>query len=212
MNTITKFAVTGLAVLGLSLGVASKAEAKHTVQAGDTLSKIAYSYGTSVGEIAKANPQIANINLIYVGDIINGVGEGNAQPAKTSYVNTVQAPQPKQYVAPQPQAKTYVAPKKQYVAPAPQKKQYVAPKKNYVSNVSGSEAEAKEWIAQKESGGSYSAMSKSGKFVGRYQLTNTYLNGDYSPANQERVASKYISERYQTWTNAKAFWEKNGFY
>ena len=43
------------------------------------------------------------------------------------------------------------------------------------ATVSGSEAEAKEWIAQKESGGSYTATN--GRYIGRYQLTDSYLNG-----------------------------------
>ena len=42
----------------------------------------------------------------------------------------------------------------------------------------------KEWIAQKESGGSYTATN--GRYIGRYQLDVSYLNGDYSAANQER--------------------------
>ena len=41
------------------------------------------------------------------------------------------------------------------------------------ATVSGSEAEAKEWIAQKESGGSYTATN--GQYIGRYQLTDSYL-------------------------------------
>ncbi|MEL1196090.1 LysM domain-containing protein, partial [Staphylococcus epidermidis] len=39
---------------------------------------------------------------------------------------------------------------------------------------------SKEWIAQKESGGSYSA--RNGQLIGRYQLSASYLNGDYSAA------------------------------
>lgn len=41
-------------------------------------------------------------------------------------------------------------------------------------------------IAQRESSGSYDATN--GQYIGRYQLSASYLNGDYSPANQERVA------------------------
>ena len=61
------------------------------------------------------------------------------------------------------------------------------------ATVSGSEAEAKEWIAQKESGGSYTATN--GQYIGRYQLTDSYLNGDYSAENQERVADAYVAGR-----------------
>ncbi len=56
----------------------------------------------------------------------------------------------------------------------------------------------KEWIAMKESSGSYDA--RNGIYIGRYQLTNTYLNGDYSPENQERVADAYVASRYGSWS------------
>jgi len=60
--------------------------------------------------------------------------------------------------------------------------------------VASDTSSAKEWIAQRESGGSYTAQNS--RYIGRYQLDSAYLNGDYSPANQERVAQKYINERY----------------
>ncbi|MGX7091363.1 aggregation-promoting factor [Hutsoniella sourekii] len=82
----------------------------------------------------------------------------------------------------------------------------------YTSNVSGAEHAAKEWIAQKESNGDYNAVNPSGKYIGRYQLTDSYLNGDHSPENQERVADDYVAKRYGSWTAAKAFWEANGWY
>lgn len=70
---------------------------------------------------------------------------------------------------------------------------------------------AKEWIAQRESNGSYTA-NNSNMYIGRYQLSASYLNGDHSPANQERVAEKYVAERYGSWENAKSFWQANGWY
>ncbi|MGX7107797.1 aggregation-promoting factor [Hutsoniella sourekii] len=82
----------------------------------------------------------------------------------------------------------------------------------YTSNVSGAEHAAKEWIAHKESNGDYNAVNPSGKYIGRYQLTDSYLNGDHSPENQERVADDYVAKRYGSWTAAKAFWEANGWY
>lgn len=75
-----------------------------------------------------------------------------------------------------------------------------------------SESAAKEWIAMKESGGSYTAVSPSGKHYGRYQLLREYLNGDLSPENQERVADSYVSGRYGSWVAAKAFHLSNGWY
>ncbi len=72
------------------------------------------------------------------------------------------------------------------------------------------DAAAKEWIAQKESSGSYTAQN--GQYYGRYQLTLTYLNGDLSPANQEKVANQYVVNRYGSWLAAKNFWLANGWY
>jgi hypothetical protein len=82
--------------------------------------------------------------------------------------------------------------------------------KSYTSNATGSEASAKAWIASRESGGSYSASN--GQYVGKYQLSASYLNGDYSAANQERVADQYVQSRYGSWTAAKSFWQANGWY
>ncbi|WP_297820332.1 hypothetical protein [uncultured Lactobacillus sp.] len=81
---------------------------------------------------------------------------------------------------------------------------------NYTSNATGSEASAKAWIAARESGGSYSA--RNGQYIGKYQLSASYLNGDYSAANQERVADNYVKSRYGSWSNAQSFWQANGWY
>lgn len=78
------------------------------------------------------------------------------------------------------------------------------------SGLSTSDAAAKEFIAQKESGGNYNA--KNGQYYGRYQLSDSYLNGDLSEENQERVADAYVSSRYGSWTAAQAFWNANGWY
>ena len=76
--------------------------------------------------------------------------------------------------------------------------------------LSAEDAAAKEWIAQKESSGSYTAQN--GQYYGRYQLTITYLNGDLSPVNQEKVANQYVVNRYGSWSAAKNFWLANGWY
>ena len=78
------------------------------------------------------------------------------------------------------------------------------------SGLSAEDAAAKEWIAQKESSGSYTAQN--GQYYGRYQLASSYLNGDLSPENQEKVADNYVASRYGSWTAALAFWNANGWY
>jgi LysM repeat protein len=62
----------------------------YVVRAGDTFSKIARHYGVSVKKLCEANPQISNINLLYVGQVINipGVSIVRAptkEPAPLSY-------------------------------------------------------------------------------------------------------------------------------
>lgn len=81
---------------------------------------------------------------------------------------------------------------------------------SYTSTATGSEASAKAWIASRESGGSYTA--RNGQYIGKYQLSASYLNGDYSAANQEKVADNYVKTRYGSWTAAKSFWQSHGWY
>ena len=76
--------------------------------------------------------------------------------------------------------------------------------------LSAEDAAAKEWIAQKESSGSYTAQN--GQYYGRYQLSLSYLNGDLSPENQEKVANQYVVNRYGSWSAAKNYWLANGWY
>lgn len=77
-------------------------------------------------------------------------------------------------------------------------------------NYSSKQRKAKEWIANRESGGSYTA--RNGRYYGRYQLSKSYLHGNYSYKNQEKVANKYVKNRYRTWTSAKKHWQRYGWY
>ena len=177
----------------------------YTVKPGDTLSEIAEKYNTTVEKLAEKN-KIENIHLIFVDQVL--VIEGTAPSTATATsATTYEAPVATEETS---EATTYeeVAETTTYEAPvAPvAEESYTAP----AATVSGSEAEAKEWIAQKESGGSYTATN--GRYIGRYQLTDSYLNGDYSAENQERVADAYVSGRYGSWTAAKNFWLNNGWY
>ena len=171
--------------------VSAQESSTYTVKEGDTLSEIAETHNTTVEKLAENN-HIDNIHLIYVGQEL--VIDGPVAPATT--------PAPTTYAAPAAQDETVSAP----AAETTEVVEEAAP----AATVSGSEAEAKEWIAQKESGGSYTATN--GQYIGRYQLTDSYLNGDYSAANQERVADAYVAGRYGSWTAAKNFWLNNGWY
>lgn len=206
LNIKTKlagFAVV-LAFLAPSLTFAQETKT-YTVKPGDTLSEIAETYNTTVEKLAKLN-NIKNVDLIFIDQVL--VIDGEAPVAQTT---TTEAPVAaveetpavaETVVEETTYEETYEAPAS---APAATES-YSAP----AATVSGSEAEAKEWIAQKESGGSYTATN--GRYIGRYQLTDSYLNGDYSAENQERVADAYVSGRYGSWTAAKNFWLNNGWY
>ncbi|MGO2952803.1 MAG: hypothetical protein ACTIDH_04035 [Lactobacillus sp.] len=75
---------------------------------------------------------------------------------------------------------------------------------------SSGDAAAKAWIANRESGGSYTA--RNGQYIGKYQLSSSMLNGNYSAANQEQVANNYVNSRYGSWSAAQSFWQANGWY
>ncbi|SNE55835.1 LysM domain-containing protein [Streptococcus pneumoniae] len=124
--------------------VSAQESSTYTVKEGDTLSEIAETHNTTVEKLAENN-HIDNIHLIYVGQEL--VIDGPVAPVAT--------PAPATYAAPAAQDETVSAP----VAETPVVSETV------VSTVSGSEAEAKEWIAQKESGGSYTATN--GRYIGR---------------------------------------------
>ena len=184
--------------------VSAQESTTYTVKEGDTLSEIAETYNTTVEKLAENN-HIENIHLIYVGQEL--VIDGPVAPAPSTY----KAPAAQNEAVSAPvAATTEVAQKEAPVASAPAEAVAPTPAAAPASTVSGSDAEAKEWIAQKESGGSYTATN--GRYIGRYQLTDSYLNGDYSAENQERVADAYVAGRYGSWTAAKNFWLNNGWY
>ena len=202
-----KTTIAGVATL-LAFFAPSLASAQetvtYTVKSGDTLSEIAEKYNTTVEKLAAKN-NIKDIHLIYVDQVL--VIEGTASTVAPAATTEETAPVATETVEEAPAATTtYEAPAAPATPAAPAAESNTAA----TSTVSGSEAEAKEWIAQKESGGSYTATN--GQYIGRYQLTDSYLNGDYSAENQERVADAYVAGRYGSWTAAKNFWLNNGWY
>jgi hypothetical protein len=185
----------GLAVTAVGLfSTTALADEVHTIQSRETLSSILttkYGNANRLAEIAQLN-NIENQDLIYAGEAI--ILPDNATVTET-YTATVET-------APVAQEETYVQTEETYVAPETAQEAHVA--------TQATTSSAKEWIAQKESGGSYTAQN--GQYTGRYQLSAAYLNGDYSPANQEAVADSYVAGRYGSWENAQAFWIANGWY
>ena len=182
------------AALGaVAFGVAAtatvaNADTLYTVQSGDTLSSISQKFANDnslVQTLAQQN-NIQDINKIYVGQQLVVKTDGQATASQTT-------------AQPVAQATTQSA--------AAQTSQTTS---NYTSTAYGPEADAKAWIAAHESGNNYGA--RNGQYIGKYQLSAAYLNGDYSPANQERVADQYVAGRYGSWTNAKQHWLSNGWY
>ncbi|MGX7329453.1 aggregation-promoting factor [Enterococcus bulliens] len=202
MKFFKSLALSTVALVGFVAytGTANADEINYIIQPNDTLSELSLKYFGSanyVNKIAEDN-NIADPGMIYVGEtlVINTNGEvATAAPVQ-------QAPVQQEAVVEQ-------APVQQETTQEAVVEQ-AAPATTYTSSASGSESAAKEWIAQKESSGSYTATN--GQYYGRYQLTNTYLNGDYSVENQERVADSYVQSRYGSWSAAQAFWMANGWY
>lgn len=185
------------------------------VTAGDTLSGVAAKYGVDMNQLAQTN-QIQNPNLIVVGQRLH-LTDGQAaaaQPQATQQPVQQQTQAVQSAPAPVTQSAPVQAATPSYQAPAAQP-QVQAPQQQATANyqaasLGGNEQAAKDWIASRESGGNYNATN--GQYIGKYQLSASYLNGDYSPANQERVANNYVQSRYGSWTAAQSFWQAHGWY
>lgn len=201
----------GLSTMGIGT-VANADSLQYNVESGDTLSKIALDHNVDVDKIVNDN-NIEDPNRIYVGDVltINTDSQNevsNVQDFVDSY-NVNEQTEPASYNVDysdyytQIQSENYQTYQNTQDAP-------VVSQESVVPTYNDGDAAAKEWIAQRESGGSYDA--RNGRYVGRYQLTDAYLGGDYSPENQERVADQYVSNRYGSWQAAKDFWVTNGWY
>lgn len=156
-----------------------------------------------INAIAESN-SISDINLIYSGQQLTIPTEGSTQAAAEPQAAVQEAPvQAEPVQDEQPVVQETVQTETQ-AAP-------VAETQSATTETTATSTNAaKEWIAQKESSGSYTATN--GRYIGRYQLDSSYLNGDYSAANQEKVAEQYVASRYGSWEAAKAFWEANGWY
>lgn len=234
-TTTIKASFAGIATAAsLILPMAVQAETTYTVKSGDTLSEIASTHGTTVDKLAKLN-KINNIHLIHAGQILEldaATEDTDATPVQESQINEaetsasaktsqasevtttapVQESQTSEVITSAP-AETSQTSEVPTEANQTNEVAASAEENQTTSNTSGlstSDAAAKEFIAQKESGGNYNA--KNGQYYGRYQLSDSYLNGDLSEENQERVADAYVSSRYGSWTAAQAFWNANGWY
>ncbi len=262
--------VAGAVALGtVATTVSANADSIYTVKSGDTLSGISCQFGHDYAfvDTLASNNNIANKNLIYVGQklVIKDDGEiasatasqvaslPSASASSTSQAQTDSASaasQASSTASDQASADSLAAAQSAAAASqataseaaaraaaasqASQQSQHAASQSaappstayttmaatstttstsstsSYTTSLSSSEEAAKEWIAQKESGGSYTKQN--GNYYGKYQLSISYLNGDLSAANQEKVADQYVASRYGSWTAAQSFWESHRWY
>ena len=186
-NLVKVFTTFGVVALGVSTtAVVANADMVYTVQSGDTLSSISYKFAKDnslINEIAKDN-NLSDINQLHVGQKLLIKGNGEIAPLNDNDQNAASQNSNEDKGAVQ--------------------------KTSQSANLSSSEQAAKEWIAQRESGGSYTAQN--GVHYGRYQLDLAYLGGDLSPQHQEEVAQQYMQNRYGSWQAAQAHWMANGWW
>lgn len=186
-NLVKVFTTLGVVALGVSTtAVVANADMVYTVQSGDTLSSISYKFAKDnslINEIAKDN-NLSDINQLHVGQKLLIKGNGEIAPLNDNDQNAASQNSNEDKDA--------------------------AQKTSQSANLSSSEQAAKEWIAQRESGGSYTAQN--GVHYGRYQLDLAYLGGDLSPQHQEEVAQQYMQNRYDSWQAAQAHWMANGWW
>ncbi|RDF15113.1 LysM domain-containing protein [Levilactobacillus brevis] len=202
------------AVLGAGLfasTTSANADVRVTVKSGDTVAKIANQYNSSVSAIETAN-SLKNVNLIYVGESLSVPNSTTAASttAATTATTQSQSTTPAQSTTTTSNSANTATNYSGTASHTTATTGTTSTNTAATTSTSGSTSSAKSWIANKESGGSYTASN--GNYYGKYQLTKSLLNGDYSAANQEKVANSYVSSRYGSWAAAKSFWQTNGWY
>lgn len=155
---------------------------KIQVKYGDTVSELAEQYWTTTDAIVQAN-NLRDPNFILA-------GQNLVIPAQGQSVQAVSQTQTVESTGSSSLSESKVS--------------------AVGTGESSAEASARAWIVQRESGGDYNA--RNGKYIGKYQLDKSYLNGDYSPANQEKTAERYVKQRYGSWVNAQKHWQTHNWY
>lgn len=154
----------------------------QTIQRGDTLSELAIKHHTTVGQLATIN-HISNPDVIYAGTQLQIPVVPTSRTSNPLNSNGTTT------LIGMPTSTTTA---------------------ELVPTLDSIEKIARDYIVTHESHGSYTA--RNGRYIGKYQLDQNYLNGDFSPANQERVAHDYVLKRYGSWTNAMNHWKNHQWY
>ena len=203
-----KVALSIACAAGFTVAGAAAANADTvTVKSGDTLSQIADENNTTVSSIQSLN-SLQNIHLIFPGQkLVINANNGDAAVSTQQRAQTTQQASQQQTMQQASQQQTTQQASQQQTTQQASQQQTMQTTQQAVA--SSSEQAARDWIASRESGGSYTAQN--GNYYGKYQLSSAYLGGDYSAENQERVANSYVLNRYGSWANAKSHWLQNGF-
>ena len=204
-----KVALSIACAAGFTVAGAAAANADTvTVKSGDTLSQIADENNTTVSSIQSLN-SLQNIHLIFPGQkLVINANNGDAAVSTQQSAQTTQQASQQQTTQQASQQQTMQQASQQQTMQQASQQQTMHTTQQAVA--SSSEQAARDWIASRESGGSYTAQN--GNYYGKYQLSSAYLGGDYSAENQERVANSYVLNRYGSWANAKSHWLQNGWY
>ncbi|TNK96907.1 LysM peptidoglycan-binding domain-containing protein [Fructilactobacillus sanfranciscensis] len=221
MKFTKSIAVMAAISVGIMFAVAANVDAnakvKHTVQNGDTISGLSQQYHVSQKKIQKANKG-KDINTIYVGEVFVFDGKGHVKIDKNSAkapVNTNSNNVNTQTTASAANTNSVAAPQATTQSAAPVQQAPSAPVAAAAPTSPAPAASAPvasngtmDGIAQAESGNNYNA--RNGQYIGKYQLSASYLNGDYSPAHQEEVAQQYAVSRYGSVQAAAAYHAAHG--
>ncbi|POH14631.1 hypothetical protein BGL41_01455 [Fructilactobacillus sanfranciscensis] len=204
-------------MFAVTANVDANAKVKHTVQNGDTISGLSQQYHVSQKKIQKANKG-KDINTIYVGEVFVFDGKGHVKIDKNSAkapVNTNSSNANTQTTASAANTSSVAAPQATTQNAAPVQQAPSAPVAAAAPTSPAPAASAPvasngtmDGIAQAESGNNYNA--RNGQYIGKYQLSASYLNGDYSPAHQEEVAQQYAVSRYGSVQAAAAYHAAHG--
>lgn len=182
----------------------------YTIQYGDTLGVIAKAIDVDLDKLVEVN-SIQNADLIIAGDELRISENKETITVETETGDVSSYDISEEVVEVEP---VTVETTQEEVEEEVEEVVYEQPKAEEIpiASTGGSEASAKEWIAQRESGGDYNAYNPAGVYWGKYQLNPTLVAYGASPAEQEAAADKYVAERYGSWSNAKAHWEVKGWY
>lgn len=197
--------VTGMLTAGT---VAANADTV-TVKAGDTVSELASEYNTTIDAIKQQN-SLQDANVIVVGQTLNIGGTSTGSTANTATATTTSTSTSSSTPAASSNTTTSTPAVSSSNTTTVASSSTTTTATTTTSSSSSAEDAARAWIAARESGGSYTAQN--GQYYGKYQLSISYLNGDYSAANQELVANNYVISRYGSWQNAVKHWQTNGWY